>query len=134
MEPRRDLGGTGAVQGNKEAGQAHALRAEEPESGTALAGLPTLPRLGVGRGSFGKARTFVGSEAGSAATRYLHGSLAHTVGAHAQVTAQWGWVIHTLLLPVANFWSFAVTFGELLAGVGLILGTFTGTALLAGRS
>lgn len=76
-------------------------------------------------------QVFVGSKAGTAVTGYLAGALAQTSGAHAQVTAEWAWLIHVLFMPTAGFWSIVVTFGELLVGLGLIVGLFTGTALLA---
>lgn len=84
--------------------------------------------------AFEKLRAFpvyVGSKAGTAVSGYLHGALAETAGAHAQVTAEWAWLIHTLFLPTAGFWSIVVTFGELVVGIALILGVLTGTALLA---
>lgn len=74
---------------------------------------------------------YVGSKAGTAVSGYLHGALAETAGAHAQVTAEWAWLIHTLFLPTAGFWSIVVTFGELVVGIALILGVLTGTALMA---
>ncbi|NMP21650.1 hypothetical protein [Sulfobacillus harzensis] len=73
---------------------------------------------------------YVGAKAGTAVTGYLQGALAQSSGAHAQVTAEWAWLVHVLFLPTAGFWSIVVTFGELACGIGLILGVFTGTALI----
>jgi thiosulfate dehydrogenase (quinone) large subunit len=77
------------------------------------------------------ANVYIGGQAGTAVAGYLHGALAQTAGAHPQVTAEWAWLIRSLFLPTAGFWSFVVTFGELAVGIGLILGVFTGTALIA---
>ena len=77
------------------------------------------------------ADVYIGAHAGVAVSGYLHGALAQTTGAHAQVTAEWAWLIRSLFLPTAGFWSWVVTFGELVVGIGLILGALTGTALIA---
>ncbi len=74
---------------------------------------------------------YVGAHVGTAVAGFLEGALAQTSGAHAQVTAEWAWLIHVLFLPTAGFWSIVVTFGELAVGLGLIVGLFTGTALMA---
>lgn len=74
---------------------------------------------------------YVGTQAGSAVAIYLRSAVAQSTGPHAQVTAAWAWLVHAFFLPTAGFWSVVVMFGELVVGVGLVLGLFTGTALLA---
>lgn len=75
---------------------------------------------------------WVGDKAGTALHGFLMGALAKTAGAHPDVSGWYasfinGFVIHNLVT-----FSYMVAFGELLVGIGLILGIFTGIAAFFG--
>lgn len=71
---------------------------------------------------------WVGSQAGTALTGFLQGALAKTGGEHPAVQGWYAWFIQHIVLPNVVPWSYVVSFGEFLVGVGLILGLFTGIA------
>ncbi|AFL99715.1 MULTISPECIES: DoxX family membrane protein [Desulfitobacterium] len=64
---------------------------------------------------------------------FLKGGLAQTAGAiaaagktgKANVTDTWGWLISHVFLPNADIMAFMVKTGEVMIGLGLILGCFT---------
>ncbi|OLN31911.1 DoxX family membrane protein [Desulfosporosinus metallidurans] len=71
-----------------------------------------------------------------AVSGFLKGGLAQThdallaskgaaAAAHANVTDTWGWLISHVFLPNAGIFSVVVKSGEVLIGLGLILGCFT---------
>lgn len=53
------------------------------------------------------------------------GSPASTSGAHPAVSHWYGWLINNAFLHADRFFAVAIPLGELLVGVGLILGLFT---------
>ncbi len=71
---------------------------------------------------------WTGSGAGTAIQGFLNGALAKAGGAHADVLTWYAWLISHVFIPCAPALSYIVTFGELLVGVALILGIFTGFA------
>lgn len=75
---------------------------------------------------------WVGSQAGSALTGFLMGALKKTGGAHPDVSGWYGWFLQQVVLPNASFFSHMVAYGEVLVGVALILGVFTGVAAFFG--
>lgn len=75
---------------------------------------------------------WTGSQAGVAISGFLNGSLAKTTGAHPQVAAWYADFIKTTALPNSVIFSYLVSYGELLVGIGLILGVFTGVAAFFG--
>ncbi len=107
---------------------------------TRLAPLWTLVRLYVGyewlTAGWGKltnpAGVWVGDKAGAAITGFLNGSLGKTTGAHPDVQGFYAWFIQNIALPNAALLSYMVTFGEILVGIALILGLFTGIAAFFG--
>jgi thiosulfate dehydrogenase (quinone) large subunit len=107
---------------------------------TRLAPLWTLVRLYVGYewliAGWGKltnpAGVWVGDKAGAAITGFLTGSLGKTTGDHPDVQGFYAWFIQHIALPNAALFSYMVTFGEILVGVALILGLFTGIAAFFG--
>lgn len=107
---------------------------------TRLAPLWALVRLYVGyewlMAGWGKltnpAGVWVGEKAGAAITGFLSGSLEKTSGAHPDVQGFYAWFIQHIALPNAALLSYLVTFGEILVGVALILGLFTGIAAFFG--
>jgi len=67
-----------------------------------------------------------------------HDALLATKGAaaaaHPSVTDTWGWIISHILLPNAGIFSLVVKSGEVLIGLGLILGCFTTLAAIFGMT
>jgi thiosulfate dehydrogenase [quinone] large subunit len=75
---------------------------------------------------------WVGAKAGAAITGFLGGALKKTGGEHPDVQGFYAWFIEHVALPNAALFSYLVTFGEILVGVALILGLFTGIAAFFG--
>jgi thiosulfate dehydrogenase [quinone] large subunit len=75
---------------------------------------------------------WVGAHSGTALTGFVNGALQQTTGAHANVQSWYAWFLQNIVLPAAPVWSWIVAFGELLVGVALILGIFTGLAAFFG--
>lgn len=71
---------------------------------------------------------WVGPKAGTALTGFLKGALAKTTGDHPDVQGWYAWFLQNMVLPNAATWSVVVAFGEVLVGIALILGLFTGLA------
>lgn len=76
---------------------------------------------------------------------FLNGGLAQThdallatkgaaAAAHPSVTDTWAWLISHVFLPNAGIFAFVVKCGEVLIGLGLILGCFTTLAALFGMT
>lgn len=67
-----------------------------------------------------------------------HDALLATKGAaaaaHPSVTDTWGWLISHIFLPNAGIFAFVVKSGEVLVGLGLILGCFTTLAAIFGMT
>ncbi|HSD98305.1 MAG TPA: DoxX family protein [Patescibacteria group bacterium] len=75
---------------------------------------------------------WVGQQAGTALTGFLMGALKKTDGAHPDVSGWYGWFLQQVVLPNAATFSHMVAYGEVLVGVALILGVFTGIAAFFG--
>lgn len=75
---------------------------------------------------------WVGSTAGGAITGFVNGALAKTGGAHPDVSMWYSWFLQHAVLPNANVWSYAIAYGELFVGIGLILGALTFLAAFFG--
>lgn len=75
---------------------------------------------------------WIGSGAGKAITGFVQGALSKTGGAHPDVQGWYAWFLQNAVLQNARLWSYLITFGELLVGVALILGIFTGIAAFFG--
>jgi thiosulfate dehydrogenase [quinone] large subunit len=75
---------------------------------------------------------WVGEKAGTAVTGFLNGALNKTSGAHPDVSGWYAWFIENVALPHASFFSHLVAYGEVLVGIALILGAFTGIAAFFG--
>ena len=73
-----------------------------------------------------------GSSAGSALTGFLKGALAKTTGDHPDVQGWYAGFLQNVVLPNASLWSNVVAVGEVLVGLALILGIFTGIAAFFG--
>jgi thiosulfate dehydrogenase [quinone] large subunit len=75
---------------------------------------------------------WTGNKAGVAITGFVNGALAKTGGEHPDVQSWYAWFLENLVLPNARFWSYLVTWGEILVGIALILGILTGIAAFFG--
>jgi len=75
---------------------------------------------------------WVGTEAGKALTGFLLGAMQKSTGAHPDVSNWYSAFIHNFVLPSVVTFSYLVSFGELLVGISLIFGIFTGVAAFFG--
>jgi thiosulfate dehydrogenase [quinone] large subunit len=75
---------------------------------------------------------WVGGKAGTALTGFIQGALKLSAGAHPSVQSWYASFLQNAVLPNAALWSYFVSFGELLVGIALILGIFTGIAAFFG--
>jgi thiosulfate dehydrogenase [quinone] large subunit len=97
-----------------------------------------IPRLYLGwewlQAGWGKLGNpaWTGSNAGAAITGFVNGALQQTGGEHPDVQAWYAWFLENLVLPNAELWGYLITFGEILVGIALILGIFTGIAAFFG--
>ncbi|MBP2239478.1 thiosulfate dehydrogenase [quinone] large subunit [Cytobacillus eiseniae] len=66
------------------------------------------------------------------ASGFLQGAIAKASGESPTVQAWWGSFLEGIALPNAGLFSFLVAWGELLVGLGLILGCFTTAAAFFG--
>lgn len=73
-----------------------------------------------------------GSGAGAALKGFVQGALSKTAGAHPDVQMWYASFLQSTVLPHLVAWSNAVAIGELLIGLGLIVGLFTGAAAFFG--
>ena len=87
--------------------------------------------LEAGWGKVGGA-AWTGDQSGTALAGFIKGALAKTAGAHPDVTGWYGAFLQNVVLPHVGFWSHLIAYGELLVGVALILGIFTGIAAFFG--
>lgn len=70
--------------------------------------------------------------AGAAIKGFAGGAIAQTAGAHPSVQLWYANFLKTFVLPHPQVWAYAITFGELAVGLGLIFGVLTGIAAFFG--
>lgn len=75
---------------------------------------------------------WVGEKSGVALAGFVNGALAKTGGAHPDVASWYAIFLKTVVIPNASLFSHMVAYGELLVGVALVLGAFTGIASFFG--
>jgi thiosulfate dehydrogenase [quinone] large subunit len=75
---------------------------------------------------------WTGAQAGAAIAGFVNGALAKTGGDHPDVTGWYAAFLQNLVLPNAGLWAHLVAWGELLVGVGLVVGALTGVAAFFG--
>jgi len=80
----------------------------------------------------GTESSWVGANAGKAMAGFVAGALKQTSGAHVNVQPYYAWFLQHVVQPHLAVWSYAITFGEILVGLGLIVGLFTGIAAFFG--
>ncbi|HEY1348147.1 MAG TPA: DoxX family membrane protein [Ktedonobacteraceae bacterium] len=73
-----------------------------------------------------------GSHDGAAIQGFVAGALAKTGGAHPSVQDWYAWFLQHAVLPNAGAFAYIITFGEVLVGVGLLVGALTGIAAFFG--
>jgi thiosulfate dehydrogenase (quinone) large subunit len=84
-----------------------------------------------GEAQKGGAWVFNGHE-GTSIKGFVSGALAQAGGPHPAVQGWYAWFLQHLVLPNAGVFAYAVTFGEVLIGLGLIVGCLTGVAAFFG--
>lgn len=87
--------------------------------------------LQAGWGKIG-AEAWTGDEAGAAITGFVRGTLEQAGGARPAVQNWYAWFLENVVLPNAAVWGYLVAWGELLVGIALIVGLFTGIAAFFG--
>lgn len=105
-----------------------------------LAPLWLLARLYVGyewlRSGWDKladpAGDWVGDQGGAAIAGFVTDALQQTVGASPAITGWYAAFLREVVLPNAKIVASVVTVGEILVGIGLLLGLFTGLAAFGG--
>lgn len=75
---------------------------------------------------------WTGDNAGAAISGFVSGALAKTGGEHPDVQSWYASFLSTFVQPNAAFWGFVVAWGEVLVGIALIIGLFTGIAAFFG--
>ncbi len=78
------------------------------------------------------AGVWVGAKGGTAIAGFVQGALKKTAGEHADVSAWYAAFLQQFVLPNAKLFSYMVTFGEILVGLAIIFGLFTGIAAFFG--
>lgn len=78
------------------------------------------------------AGVWVGEKAGVAVSGFLNGAIAKSSGDQPEVAGWYAWFVENVALPNATVFSYMVAYGELLVGIALILGLFTGIAAFFG--
>jgi thiosulfate dehydrogenase [quinone] large subunit len=87
--------------------------------------------LTAGLGKLGNP-AWTGANAGAALNGFIQGALKQTGGEHPNVQGWYATFLQDVVLPNRVAWSYLVTFGEILVGIALILGIFTGIAAFFG--
>lgn len=75
---------------------------------------------------------WVGENSGAAMTGFVNKALQKTEGLHPDVQGWYASFLETAVLPYPEAWAHAITYGEILVGVALILGFLTGIAAFFG--
>src|SRR3989338_10400857 len=75
---------------------------------------------------------WAGSTAGAAMKGYIMGAIAKASGEHPAVQDWYAGFLNSVVIPNISVFSYLVAYGELLVGIALILGIFTGIAAFFG--
>ena len=76
--------------------------------------------------------TWVGSKAGIALGGFITSALSKSTGSHPDVQGWYATFLQAFVVHNAVLFSYVITYGELLVGLALILGIFTGIAAFFG--
>lgn len=74
------------------------------------------------------APAWTGDQAGAAVAGFVRGAIAKAAGENPTVQSWYAGFLESAVLPNAKLFGYLVAYGEVLAGIGLILGIFTGFA------
>lgn len=98
------------------------------------AGVEKVFGVSISIGSFGESTGswIFTSAPGKSMAGFINGALAKSSGDHPSVTGWYAWFLQNVVLPNATVFSWLVSWGELLVGLGLILGCLTGIAAFFG--
>jgi len=100
-----------------------------------VAGTEKLTGYSIDVGSFGQhtgSSWIFTSHQGAALTGFAHGAIAQATGPYPAVQGWYAWFLQHVVIPGAPVFSYVVTFGEILVGLGLIFGVLTGIAAFFG--
>lgn len=75
---------------------------------------------------------WTGAAAGTALRGFIEGAISGASGAHPSVQGWYAGFLRVAIVPNVHWFSFLVAYGELLLGIALILGVFTGVAAFVG--
>lgn len=75
---------------------------------------------------------WVGAKTGTSIINFVNGAMAKTVGEHPDVSGWYAWFLQHAVSPHASAWAHAITYGEILVGLGLIFGALTFLAAFFG--
>lgn len=75
--------------------------------------------------------SWTGEQAGAAVAGFARGAIAKAVGENPAVQPWFADFLESIVIPNAKLFAYLVAWGEVLAGIGLILGAFTGFAAVA---
>ena len=75
---------------------------------------------------------WTGAKAGTAMAGFVNGALKKAAGPQVDVQGYYAGFLQTFVLPHTALWSYAISYGEILVGLGLIVGLFTGIAAFFG--
>lgn len=73
-----------------------------------------------------------GATAGKGISGFVANAITNSTGPKATVQPAYAWFLQQAVQPYAAAWSYAITIGEILVGIGLILGLFAGIAAFFG--
>jgi thiosulfate dehydrogenase [quinone] large subunit len=73
-----------------------------------------------------------GKRGGRCRNRFAQGAPQQTTGEHPEVTGWYARFLESVVIPNTTLFSYLVTLGEILVGLGLIFGLFTGIAAFFG--
>lgn len=76
--------------------------------------------------------SWTGKQSGLALKGFLMAALKKTAGEHPDVQGWYAWFLQNFIIPHSAGFAHVVTYGEILVGVGLILGCLTGIAAFFG--
>lgn len=100
------------------------------------AGLEKLTGRSFSIGSFGQTVKggpwVLSGHNGAAIKGFVAGALTQASGAHPSVQGWYAWFLQQIVLPNAAGFAYAITFGEVLVGLGLVFGVLTGFAAFFG--
>lgn len=87
--------------------------------------------LQAGLHKVGEAK-WTGDMAGDAMKGFITGALTKTEGAHPDVQGWYAWFLENVMLPHTDIWGPIIAWGEVVIGIALILGLFTGIMAFLG--